>query len=74
MVIYVELGCGEGYLAIERILNAVVSNRMTLPMAIFDRLITSTANGSVRTRRVVPPTNLMPWVAGRRRRRFSVTR
>ncbi len=35
---FVELGCGEHSLAIERILNAVMSNRMTLPVAVFDRL------------------------------------
>src|SRR5262245_5576671 len=35
---FVELGCGENHLAIERVLNAVVSCRMTLPVAIFDRL------------------------------------
>jgi len=35
---FVELGCGENHLAIERILNAVMSNRMMLPVAIFDRL------------------------------------
>src|ERR1700742_4954337 len=35
---FVELGCGENHLAIERILNAVMSSRMTLPVAIFDRL------------------------------------
>ena len=35
---FVELGCGEHHLAIERILNAVKSSRMTLPVAIFDRL------------------------------------
>jgi hypothetical protein len=35
---FVELGCGEHHLAIERILNAVKSNRMMLPVAIFDRL------------------------------------
>ena len=35
---FVELGCGEYHLAIERILNAVLSRRMMLPMAIFDRL------------------------------------
>ena len=35
---FVELGCGENHLAIERILNAVMSRRMTLPAAIFDRL------------------------------------
>jgi hypothetical protein len=35
---FIELGCGENHLAIERILNAVISSRMTLPVAIFDRL------------------------------------
>ena len=35
---FVELGSGETHLAIERILNAVRSSRMTLPAAIFDRL------------------------------------
>jgi hypothetical protein len=35
---YVELGCGEHHLAIERILDAVMSSRMMLPAAIFDRL------------------------------------
>ena len=35
---FVELGCGENHLAIERILNAVMSSRMMLPVAIFDRL------------------------------------
>jgi hypothetical protein len=35
---FVELGCGEHHLAIERILKAVMSNRMTLPVTIFDRL------------------------------------
>ncbi|WP_232004829.1 tryptophanase [Mycobacterium sp. ACS1612] len=35
---FVELGSGENHLAIERILNAVMSSRMTLPAAIFDRL------------------------------------
>ena len=35
---FVELGCGEHHLAIERILNAVMSSRMTLPVAVFDRL------------------------------------
>ncbi|AGB23872.1 hypothetical protein Mycsm_03584 [Mycobacterium sp. JS623] len=36
---FVELGCGEHHLAIDRILNAVVSTRAALPLAIFDRLI-----------------------------------
>jgi hypothetical protein len=35
---FVELGCGEYHLAIERILRAVMSNRMMLPVAAFDRL------------------------------------
>jgi hypothetical protein len=35
---FVELGCGENHLAIERVLNAVVSRRMTLSLAIIDRL------------------------------------
>jgi hypothetical protein len=35
---FVELGCGENHLAIERILNAVRSSRTALPVAIFDRL------------------------------------
>jgi hypothetical protein len=35
---FVELGCGEHFLAIIRIINAVASSRMTLPVAIFDRL------------------------------------
>jgi hypothetical protein len=35
---FVELGCGEHHLAIERILNAVKSNRLMLPVGIFDWL------------------------------------
>ena len=35
---FVELGSGENHLAIERILNAVMSSRMMLPVAVFDRL------------------------------------
>ena len=31
---FVELGCGEHHLAIERILDVVNSNRMALPVAI----------------------------------------
>jgi hypothetical protein len=38
MMTFVELGCGENHLAIERILNAVMLSRMALPVAIFDRL------------------------------------
>jgi hypothetical protein len=37
-VAFVEIGCGENHLAIERILSAVMSSRMALPVAIFDRL------------------------------------
>jgi hypothetical protein len=37
-VAFAEIGCGENHLAIERILNAVLSRRMALPVAIFDRL------------------------------------
>jgi hypothetical protein len=35
---FVELGCGEDYLAVERILKAVMSSRMALPVVIFDRV------------------------------------
>jgi hypothetical protein len=35
---FVELGSGESHLAIERMLNVVISSRMTLPVAVFDRL------------------------------------
>jgi hypothetical protein len=35
---FVELGCGEYHLAIERILNSVMSSGMTLSVAIFDKL------------------------------------
>lgn len=35
---FVELGSGENHLAITRILNAVMSRRMTLPTMVFDRL------------------------------------
>jgi hypothetical protein len=35
---FVEMGCGENHLAIERMLNAVMSSRMMLPVAVFDRL------------------------------------
>ena len=38
MMTFVELGCGESNLAIERILKTVMASRMALPMAIFDRL------------------------------------
>jgi hypothetical protein len=35
---FVELGSGEHRLAIRRILNVVMSTRMTLPATVFDRL------------------------------------
>lgn len=35
---FVELGSGENHLAIERILHAVMSNQMMLPVAIFQKL------------------------------------
>src|SRR3954471_5247412 len=35
---FVELGSGENHLAIERILNAVMSSQTALPVAVFDRL------------------------------------
>ncbi|OKH64715.1 hypothetical protein EB74_08775 [Mycobacterium sp. SWH-M5] len=35
---FVELGCGEPHLAIERVLGAVMSSRTALPVAILDRL------------------------------------
>ncbi|MFG1932653.1 tryptophanase [Mycobacterium sp. NPDC048908] len=38
MMTFVELGSGEGNLAIQRILNAVMSSGMALPVAIIDRL------------------------------------
>jgi hypothetical protein len=36
---FVELGCGENLLAIERMLSAVMSRRMTLPEGISHRLV-----------------------------------
>jgi hypothetical protein len=38
MMTFVELGCGESHLAIERILNAVVSSAMTLSEKVLGRL------------------------------------
>jgi hypothetical protein len=35
---FVELGCGENHLAIQRILNTVISKRMMMPVAIFEML------------------------------------
>ena len=43
-LVFVELGCGEIYLAIKRILTALLSTRMTLPVAILSKL-TSWLNG-----------------------------
>lgn len=43
---FVELGSGENHLAIERILNAVLSSRTALPVAILDKL-TSWLDGYV---------------------------
>jgi hypothetical protein len=36
--VFVELGCGEGYLAITRILSAVVFKQMALPVTALSRL------------------------------------
>ncbi|WP_396929232.1 tryptophanase [Mycolicibacterium sp.] len=35
-MVFVELGCGEEYLAIKRILTAVLSGRMPMPVVILD--------------------------------------
>ena len=37
-IIFVELGCGESYLAIKRVLTAVISTGMALPVAILSML------------------------------------
>ncbi|MCV7380036.1 tryptophanase [Mycobacterium alsense] len=37
-IVFVELGCGETYLVIKRILTALLSNPMTLPVAVFAKL------------------------------------
>jgi hypothetical protein len=37
-VVFVELGCGEGYLVIKRILAALLATQMTLPDAILSKL------------------------------------
>jgi hypothetical protein len=37
-MMFVELGCGEHHLAIERILSAVMSNGMTLPETTLESL------------------------------------
>ncbi|KDO94278.1 hypothetical protein MAV100_27365, partial [Mycobacterium avium subsp. hominissuis 100] len=39
-MVYVELGCGENHLAIERILAVVVENRLPLPAALLNMLNT----------------------------------
>lgn len=37
-VTFVELGCGEGYLVIKRILTALLSNPIALPVSILSKL------------------------------------
>ncbi len=37
-VVFVELGCGENYLVIKRILAALLSTRTALPVAILSKL------------------------------------
>jgi hypothetical protein len=37
-VVFVELGCGESYLVIKRILAALLATQMTLPEAILSKL------------------------------------
>ncbi|WP_297774703.1 tryptophanase [Mycobacterium sp.] len=37
-VVFVELGCGESYLVIKRILTALLSTRTALPVAILSKL------------------------------------
>jgi hypothetical protein len=37
-IVFVELGCGESYLVIKRILTALLSTRMALPVAILSKL------------------------------------
>jgi hypothetical protein len=36
--VFVELGCGKGYLAITRILSAILFNQMSLPVTVLSRL------------------------------------
>jgi hypothetical protein len=43
-LVFVELGCGEIYLVIKRILTALLSTPMTLPVAMLSKL-TSWLNG-----------------------------
>ena len=37
-IVFVELGCGESYLVIKRLLTALLSTRMALPVAILSKL------------------------------------
>ncbi|WP_231977691.1 tryptophanase [Mycobacterium sp. E2989] len=37
-LVFIELGCGEGYLAIKRILTTLLSNPIPLPVSIFSKL------------------------------------
>ena len=37
-IVFVELGCGESYLVIKRILTALLSTRMALPVEILSKL------------------------------------
>lgn len=37
-VVFVELGCGEGYLVIKRILTSLLATRTALPVAIHSKL------------------------------------
>jgi hypothetical protein len=37
-IVFAELGCGESYLVIKRILTALLSTRMALPVAILSKL------------------------------------
>jgi hypothetical protein len=45
-LVFIELGCGESYLAIKRILTILLSTRMALPVAILSKL-TDWLNGYV---------------------------
>lgn len=37
-IVFIELGCGEGYLAVKRILTVLVSTKVALPRAILAKL------------------------------------
>lgn len=43
-IVFVELGCGESYLAIKRILTALLSTRIAVPVAILS-MLTGWLNG-----------------------------